>query len=399
MRGAAQDASVLQFALVAGRAATASLGADDWELTPQTAFPIELIAAPVFRSEANALAIGPKIVMIELGSDGQFMQKLSTAAAIEIKTAQTTLRLPLEGFGSALSEVDTCFGALGGRMPIRSPRRRPRPSNRPCRRPISRRPAPRRRPSPRSTPFEALRPRHRAPASGSRRAHRGAHVPHGRGRQRALPPGSAGGAACEGERPLPVALITHGKNSSGRTTGIRADMMLPQARDLAARGWLAVAVIRRGYGQSDGIPGVARRRLHGVRDDDLVRGFDLEAEDLDAALKALALRPDADGSRAIAVGQSLGGGAVLALAARRPAGLLAVVNVSGGVWRSTGRQRVRQRPLVAAMAASALARPFPRCGSTRRTTACFLPSSSPACTAPMCRPAGARTSHGPADRA
>ena len=107
MRGAAGDGAALQFALVRWSGGyRIALGSDEWELTPQTAFPVELIAAPVFRSDANALAIAPKIVMIELGSDGQFMRKLSTAAAIEVKTAQTVIKLPLEGFDSALVEVD-----------------------------------------------------------------------------------------------------------------------------------------------------------------------------------------------------------------------------------------------------------------------------------------------------
>ena len=152
---------------------------------------------------------------------------------------------------------------------------------------------------------------------------------------------------------LPVALITHGKNAKAADNQyVRADMMLAQARDLAARGWLAVVVIRRGYGQSDGIPGVSRGAAYmSCENGDLSRGFDVEADDLEAALKVIAERPDADGSRAIAIGQSLGGGAVLALAARRPAGLLGVVNVSGGVWRTTPEGNVcGHDTLVSAMA-------------------------------------------------
>ena len=135
VRGAAGDGGAVQFALVRWSGGyRIALGSDDWELTPQTAFPIELIANPVFRSDANALAIGPKIVMIELGADGQFMRKLSTAAMIEVKTAQAVIKLPLEGFASALAEVD--------QVPIRSQRRGlrrnpppecPRPTRRPSR--------------------------------------------------------------------------------------------------------------------------------------------------------------------------------------------------------------------------------------------------------------------------
>jgi dienelactone hydrolase len=126
--------------------------------------------------------------------------------------------------------------------------------------------------------------------------------------------------------------------------------MRPQARDLAARGWLAVVVIRRGYGQSDGLPGVSRGAPYmGCENGDLVRGFDVEADDLQGALEALKARPDADASRVLAMGQSLGGGTVLAFAARRPAGLLGVVNLSGGVLRSAGNGICSHADLVAAM--------------------------------------------------
>src|SRR5262249_30493073 len=110
-------------------------------------------------------------------------------------------------------------------------------------------------------------------------------------------------------------------------------------------------VMRRGYGHSDGLPGVSRATAYmSCQSSDLARGFDIEADDLDAALKAIAARPDADGTHAIAIGQSLGGGAVLALAARQPAGLLGVVNVSGGAWRSDGDSVCDHDALVAAMA-------------------------------------------------
>src|SRR4030088_243240 len=113
-------------------------------------------------------------------------------------------------------------------------------------------------------------------------------------------------------------------------------MMLPQARDFAARGWLAVVVLRRGYGQADGLPGVSRGAAYmACENADLARGFEIEADDLDGALKVVAARADADGSRAIAIGQSLGGGVVLAFAARRPPGLLGVVNAARGAMRRT----------------------------------------------------------------
>lgn len=337
VRGGAGDGGALQFALVRWSGGyRIALGSDEWELTPQTAFPVELIAAPVFRSDANALAIAPKIVMIELGSDRQFMRKLSTAAAIEVKTAQTVFKLPLEGFDSALAEVDSCFGALKrpGSNPFAAPAIAPKPS--------------------------AALPAAHAASAVTASVTKVDAVPV------SLPPAARTNASLETElveertfltvqadngpyrletllvRParadgrLPIALITHGKNlKSADNRAIRADMMLPQARDLAARGWLAAVVIRRGYGESDGVPGVSRGSAYmACEHGNLVRGLEVEADDLDGALKAIAARPDADGTRAIVVGQSLGGGVALAFAARRPAGLIGVVNISGGVWRA-----------------------------------------------------------------
>jgi dienelactone hydrolase len=338
VRGAAGDGGAVQFALVRWSGGyRIALGSDDWELTPQTAFPIELIANPVFRSEANALAIGPKIVMIELGADGQFMQKLSTAALLEVKTAQAVIKLPLEGFASALAEVDSCFGALKrpGSNPFAAPATAPKPTagvpatNSPAVTPatvikVNTAPV---NPPPAATPA----PADLDAALVEERTFLTVQTNNGPYRLEAL---LVRPAKFEGR--LPIALITHGKNlKSADNSAIRADIMLPQARDFAARGWLAVAVIRRGYGQSDGVPGVSRGAAYmACENGDLVHGLDVEADDLDGALKAVAARPDADGSRAIVVGQSLGGGAALAFAARRPAGLIAVVNVSGGVWRS-----------------------------------------------------------------
>ena len=355
--GAAGNGAALQFILVRGAPGyRLGLGSDAWELKPQTTFPVELVAAPAFQSDATAVVVSARVVVIELGADRQLMQKLATAGAIEVKAAQTTFKLPVEAFGLAVAEIDACFATL--KRPAANPFAPPEPATK----------------QPLATPTGDHRAS-RAPAAEARidgvpPLRTGAERPATAGpadelieeRTFLTVPGDKGSYRLEAllvrpanaERRLPVALITHGKNGKAtENQQLRADMMLPQARDLAARGWLAVVVIRRGYGQSDGLPGVSRGAAYmSCENGDLVRGFDLEAEDLDAALAAVSLRADADGSRAIAIGQSLGGGAVLALAARRPAGLLAVVNISGGVWRTSGDGSVcASEPLVAAMAA------------------------------------------------
>jgi dienelactone hydrolase len=127
---------------------------------------------------------------------------------------------------------------------------------------------------------------------------------------------------------LPIALIAHGKPSSeGRMLDERSGDYARQARDLARRGWLAVVTMRRGYGASDGpaaVPLTCASATLGER-------FAADADDLQAVLAAIAKRPDADPSRMIAIGVSAGGAAVAALSARNPPGLMAVINVSGGL--------------------------------------------------------------------
>jgi dienelactone hydrolase len=363
--GAAGGGATLQFVLARFQAGyRLALGSQEWELKPQTTFPIELIAHPVLRSDASAVVVAPKLVVIELGADGQFVRKLTTAPMIEVKAAQATFKLPMEGFAEALVEVDSCFGALKrpASNPFAAPEGKPSAALPKSDVPVASAVPASASPdatAPIKVAVAKIEPARSPSATASatagldnelleERTFLTVQNDKGRFRLEALvvKPAKADGR-------LPIALITHGKNAkAAENQALRADMMLPQARDFAARGWLAVVVLRRGYGQSDGLPGVSRGAAYmACENADLARGFEVEADDLDGALKVVAARPDADGSRAIAIGQSLGGGVVLAFAARRPAGLLGVVNVSGGAWRTNGEGNVCQHAdLVAAMA-------------------------------------------------
>lgn len=128
---------------------------------------------------------------------------------------------------------------------------------------------------------------------------------------------------------LPLALVTHGKSASGIDMGdLRAVSYASVARDLARRGWLAAVVMRRGFGQSDG---PFRAAGASCGDPDMARRFALDADELEAALNTLKERTDVDPERVIALGESAGGAAVMALAQRRPPGLRGVVNVAGGL--------------------------------------------------------------------
>lgn len=128
---------------------------------------------------------------------------------------------------------------------------------------------------------------------------------------------------------LPIALIAHGKPpTEGRMADMRAVHLAPLARDLARRGWLAVVALRRGFGRSDG---PAAGAVSCATGGSLTEALGAAADDLEAILAAIVKRPDADPGRVVAIGGSAGGAAATALAARNPAGLRGVVNVSGGL--------------------------------------------------------------------
>jgi dienelactone hydrolase len=127
---------------------------------------------------------------------------------------------------------------------------------------------------------------------------------------------------------LPVALITHGKPASANEMlDWKAEDLSGPARDFARRGWLAVVVMRRGFGQSDGpMPAPVSCASTGF-----VERLNADADDLQLAIEAIVKRPDADPDRVIAIGGSAGGAAVVALAARNPKNLRGAISVSGGL--------------------------------------------------------------------
>ncbi len=128
---------------------------------------------------------------------------------------------------------------------------------------------------------------------------------------------------------LPVVLITHGSSETPEKLSAQEELG-NWALDFAARGYLAVAVLRRGYGHSDGVVNQAGGTC---KDPTLAQLLRHDADDLDAAFRAVAARPDSDMSKVIAVGQSRGGAGAIALSARPDVHLLAVISVSGGVYR------------------------------------------------------------------
>jgi len=126
----------------------------------------------------------------------------------------------------------------------------------------------------------------------------------------------------------PLVLISHGspRNADARKT-MSTRTWLPMANEFARRGFAAVVVMRRGYGDSGG----EYAEYSGPCDDrDYLKSARVSAGDLKAAIEFLKQRDDIDAARIIAVGLSAGGLASVALAADAPAGLRGAISFAGG---------------------------------------------------------------------
>jgi dienelactone hydrolase len=128
--------------------------------------------------------------------------------------------------------------------------------------------------------------------------------------------------------PHPLAVITHGRpRTSDDFPGMTPFSFLSQAREFARRGWTAVVIMRRGYGDSGGSNAeYSGQCSHPSYKDVALNG----AADLRAAVEYLSKLAEVDPSRMIVVGRSVGGLTTIALSAEPPAGVVAAINFAGG---------------------------------------------------------------------
>lgn len=132
----------------------------------------------------------------------------------------------------------------------------------------------------------------------------------------------------DGPGPFPLAVINHGSpRDAAARRGMSANGLLPQALEFARRGWVAVAVMRRGYGESDG---AFAEEYGSCRSPDYVRAATESADDIRAAIRFLSRQPYVDPTRILGVGVSAGGFATVALTADPPPGLVAAISFAGG---------------------------------------------------------------------
>jgi len=129
---------------------------------------------------------------------------------------------------------------------------------------------------------------------------------------------------------LPIVFFNHGRPAYREMTLDQSltvnDPGTHLLADMARRGWLVVAIHRRGYGSSDG-PAQADSLCTA---DAFMAWMNADADDIEASIGVVAKRPDADPTRMITMGGSAGGAASVALGARNLPGLAAVVNIAGG---------------------------------------------------------------------
>lgn len=142
-----------------------------------------------------------------------------------------------------------------------------------------------------------------------------------------------------GNGPFPLALISHGSPPDPK----ERPRMSPygsyrQAMEFARRGFAALVVMRRGYGDSGG----TYAETTCCEASYFARSFAATSADLNAAIAAMKGRAEVTTQGMIAVGVSAGGLASVALAADAPPGLAAVINFAGGRrWRRPDSQDIQ----------------------------------------------------------
>ncbi len=149
----------------------------------------------------------------------------------------------------------------------------------------------------------------------------------------------------DGPGPHPAIVLNHGAPRRAEDRAKRPDYPAA-ARWFYERGFVVAVPARRGYGPGGG---VYAESFGSCDRPDYIRAGKATAVDIAAVLKWLRRQPYVDRARLLAQGQSAGGFGVLAVAARRPQGLLAVLNFAGGRGSPAANRNCSEKALVTAV--------------------------------------------------
>jgi dienelactone hydrolase len=129
--------------------------------------------------------------------------------------------------------------------------------------------------------------------------------------------------------PRPLVILSHGSTDGERPGVVSIQPFEAQARFCLARGWHALAFMRKGRGGSDGqvLEEIGRA---GTPDEDTQ--LESALEDLHAAVTQMRGQPFVDVRRVVLVGHSRGGLLSVAYAGRHADAVAGVLNFAGGWW-------------------------------------------------------------------
>lgn len=133
----------------------------------------------------------------------------------------------------------------------------------------------------------------------------------------------------QGDGPFPLVLLSHGSNADATARrGFTPMGYWNTARYFLNRGFAVLYFLRPSYGGSEGpyLEANAPR----CEQADYGPGFESMADTIATALEFSATLPQLDRTRIVLAGHSAGGAATIALAARRPAGVVGFINFAGG---------------------------------------------------------------------
>lgn len=131
-----------------------------------------------------------------------------------------------------------------------------------------------------------------------------------------------------GAGPFPLIVLSHGSPSSvAERPRMGRYRVISRIREFTARGFAVIVPMRRGYGDTGG---PWAENYYRCSAPDYRGAGEAAAVDVLAATAHASSLPWVDRQRIILFGQSAGGFASIAAASRQPAGVVAVVNFSGG---------------------------------------------------------------------